>query len=69
MSNLVKGLAKVHNEDIGLVTLVAILCKVMDKLNKLGLTRQSRPEPVLELVKNVMFFSMAHDMAGYDMLK
>ena len=69
MSNFVEGITEVHDKDVSLVALVAVTGKVVDELNELGLTRKVFSKPMLQFVEDIVCFSLAHNIAGYDMLK
>ena len=62
MTNLVKGLAEVHHQDIGLVPLITVAAEVMIEFQQLCLTGELAAEPILEVVQDVLSIVVVHNV-------
>ena len=70
MTNLVKGLAEVHHQDIGLVPLITVGAEVMIEFQQLCLTGELAAEPILEVVQDaVLIVHNVHNVLPHTMLE
>ena len=68
MRNAVERLAEVKDYHVSLDSLVERSCQLVCKGEKSGITAPLRPETVLAVVEDVVFFKVSHGMADDDML-
>ena len=69
MGNLVKGLAKIEQYEVNLLTFVKALGQVIDSQNQLGLSGPSFTETMLVIRKNATIFEVSEYVGMNDMLQ
>ena len=67
MTNLVKSLRKIHNEDICLLIVLEVSRQIINKLNQLCLAGSALSEIMLKGIQDVVLFSMFHYQADKHM--